>query len=62
MSDESENKPEIIQIHSIRRGETLYVSIDDIANYLKELAMTEEIDVKNRIEEAVFNLMQLKKQ
>ena len=58
MSEEA--KPEIVTMHAIRRGDQLYVLLEDITTYLKELGETEEIDVRNRLDEAIFELMKLK--
>lgn len=61
MSDKTTQNPEIFQFHCVKHpNNKVYLLLDDVAEFLRDLGSTEETDVRNRLEEAADNVMKLK--
>jgi hypothetical protein len=59
--NEPPEEPEIFQFHCVKHpGNKTYLLIDDVVQFLREMAATEETDVRNRLEEAAANVLKLK--
>lgn len=44
-------------IRFIKNNNKIYLLAEDVASFIKEIASTEETDVRNRLNEAASNLM-----
>lgn len=49
-----------IEIHTLKRNSKIYLLLEDVIEYISEIAGTEDTDVRNRFTQACFNLLSLK--
>jgi|688.fasta_scaffold35311_8 hypothetical protein len=50
---------EQIQFRFLKKNDSIYIRKEDVINYLLEIAATEEIDVRNRLNQAASNINKL---
>ena len=58
---EETEETEIFQFHFTRHpGNRIYLLIDDVAEFIRDIGSTENTDVRNRLEQAAGNILKLK--
>ncbi len=58
---EEPEETEIFQFHFTRHpGNRIYLLIDDVAEFIRDIGSTENTDVRNRLEQAARNILNLK--
>lgn len=58
---QEEPVPETFQFHYTSHPDNkIYLLIDDVAEFIKDIASTETMDVRNRLEQAAANVLKLK--
>lgn len=51
----------MIQIRSVTVRNVKYLRCEDVVEFIRDLASTEETDVRNRLEQMAYNLAELEK-
>jgi len=49
-----------VNLHTVKFHDRIYIRQDDVANYIEEIAATEDTDTRNRLYEAAKILKELK--
>ena len=52
--------PDNTVLHTVKINDRIYIRQDDVANYIEEIAATEDTDTRNRLYEAAKILKELK--
>lgn len=48
-----------MNMHKVTIKNVTYVRVEDVVEYLRDLAATEETDTRDRLEQAAYNMSQL---